>query len=68
MLSYLSRRLRIIKLVKSTYQVFLALMHYGCIASGIGAVVRVTDRHPCGWGSIPRKEFSFSHIAVLHVF
>ena len=67
MLSYLSRRLQIIKLLKSTYQVFLALMHWWWV-SGIGAVVRVTVRHPCGWGSIPRKECSFSHIAVLHVF
>ena len=43
--------------------------------SGIGVVVKVVDSHPCGWGSIPGKNCSFSYslleqelITVLHVF
>ena len=27
--------------------------------SGIGAVVKVVDSHPCGWGSSPDKSCSF---------
>ena len=45
------------------------------VTSGIGAVVKVVDSHPCGWGLIPGKSCSFSHslleqelITVLHVF
>ena len=43
--------------------------------SGMGAVVKVVDSHPCGWGSILGKSCSFSRsllkqelITVLHVF
>ena len=38
--------------------------------SEIGAVVKVVDSHPCGWGSIPGKSCSFiiGLITVLHVF
>ena len=27
--------------------------------SGVGAVVKVVDSHPCGWGSIPGSSCSF---------
>ena len=32
--------------------------------SGIGAVVKVTDSHPCGWGSIPGKSCSFLIVSL----
>ena len=60
MLSYLSRRLQIVKKfqVESTYQVFVALIHQSCGVSEIGAVVNAVDSHLCGWGSIPGKDCS----------
>ena len=38
--------------------------------SEIGAVVKVVDSHPCGWGSIPGKSCSLfiGLITALHVF
>ena len=32
--------------------------------SGIGAVVKVVDSHPCGWGSIPGKSCSFLIVSL----
>ena len=32
--------------------------------SGIGAVVKVVDSHPCGWGSIPSKSCSFLIVSL----
>ena len=32
--------------------------------SGIGAVVKVVDSHPCGWGSIPNKSCSFFIVSL----
>ena len=34
------------------------------IVSGIGAVVKVVDSHPCGWGSIPDKSCSFLIVSL----
>ena len=32
--------------------------------SGIGAVVKVVDSHPCGWGSIPSNSCSFLIVSL----
>ena len=32
--------------------------------SGIGAVVKVVDSHPCGWGSIPGNSCSFLIVSL----
>ena len=37
---------------------------YKTLVSGIGAVVKVVDSHPCGWGSIPNKTCSFFIVSL----
>ena len=34
------------------------------LVSGIGAVVKVVDSHPCGWGSIPGNSCSFFIVSL----
>ena len=34
------------------------------LVSGIGAVVKVIDSHPCGWGSIPGKSCIFLIVSL----
>ena len=34
------------------------------VVSGIGAVVKVVDSHPCGWGSIPGKSCNFLIVSL----
>ena len=36
--------------------------------SEIGAVVKVADSHPCGWGSIPSKSCSFFHGLIASAY
>ena len=52
MLSYLSKQLQIVKLVKSTYRVI-----HGVISVLYGAVVKVVESHIGGRGSIPGISF-----------
>ena len=41
---------------------------YLSLVSDVGAVVKVTESHPCGRGSIPDKSYSFFYSLLTQVF
>ena len=51
------------------YANFFGIMHFrlSCQYRDIGVVVKVTDSHPRGWGSIPDKSSSFLICSNQHV-